>query len=174
MKKQTEIKKNIIKTILILIVLAIFAIIFAFSNQNSEQSTNVSRKITEKLTQNIEWVQKLEKNEREEALLNIEGIIRKMAHFSIYLLLGVTIMSLMLIYHMKLRDKILASFSFGFFYAIFDEVHQLFISGRSGKASDVLIDSCGVLVGIGIVLFIRVIFKKMLKRKRGREEIEML
>lgn len=164
MKEQTEIKKNIIKMTLMLIVFAIFAVIFAFSNQNSEQSTNVSRKITEKLTQNIEWVQRLEKNEKEAVVLKLEVMIRKMAHFSIYLLLGITIMSLMLIYHMKLRDKILVSFSFGFFYAIFDEIHQLFISGRSGKASDVLIDSCGVLVGIAIVLFIRAMFKKILKK----------
>jgi VanZ family protein len=33
-------------------------------------------------------------------------------------------------------------------YAISDEIHQMFIPGRSGQVSDVLIDSTGGLVGI--------------------------
>ena len=37
-------------------------------------------------------------------------------------------------------------------YASSDEVHQLFVDGRSGMASDVVIDSIGTAVGILLVL----------------------
>jgi VanZ family protein len=36
-------------------------------------------------------------------------------------------------------------------YAATDEVHQLFVSGRSGQPTDVLIDACGVLAGVAVV-----------------------
>ena len=36
-------------------------------------------------------------------------------------------------------------------YAVTDEVHQLFVPGRSGRITDVLIDGAGAVVG-GIVV----------------------
>ena len=38
-------------------------------------------------------------------------------------------------------------------YAITDELHQLFINGRSGNFIDVLIDSVGGAIGIAVVYF---------------------
>lgn len=37
-----------------------------------------------------------------------------------------------------------------------DEVHQLFVPGRSCQVTDMLIDSCGVLAGVlaGLALFL--------------------
>ena len=35
-------------------------------------------------------------------------------------------------------------------YAASDEFHQTFIPGRGGQVKDVIIDSCGALVGIGL------------------------
>lgn len=35
-----------------------------------------------------------------------------------------------------------------FVFAISDEIHQIFVFGRSGKATDVLIDFIGVLIGV--------------------------
>lgn len=158
--------KDIMKTILILMIFVTFALIFSFSNQNSQKSMSISRRVTEKLTQNIEWIQKLEKVEKENTLLKIETMIRKIAHFSIYFLFGMIMMSLMSIYHMKLRYKILCSFSIGFFYAIFDEIHQMFIPGRTGRALDVLIDSCGIISGIGIILLIQSIVRKLVSGRK--------
>ncbi|MFP3514028.1 VanZ family protein, partial [Peribacillus sp. SIMBA_075] len=40
------------------------------------------------------------------------------------------------------------AFAFSAFYAATDEVHQLFIPGRSGEARDVLIDSTGAAAGL--------------------------
>jgi len=168
MGKNTKIKKNIIKVSLMILILAIFIMIFAFSNQNAEKSTQLSRKVTEKLTENIKEIQNLDENEKQDVLLKIEVVIRKMAHFSIYMLAGMVIMILMSIYPIKLKNKILCSFTLGVIYAVLDEVHQLFISGRTAKVGDVLIDACGVAIGIGLILMIQWIMNKI-KRNEKKE-----
>ena len=64
-------------------------------------------------------------------------------------------MSLMSTYNnIEQKKKIIISFLIGFFYAISDELHQWFIPGRSALVGDIIIDSCGVLFGIVIIMFI--------------------
>ena len=53
----------------------------------------------------------------------------------------------------------------GILYAITDEVHQLYIPGRSGKWQDVCIDSIGVLLGIFVLLLIVEIIYKIKQKK---------
>jgi VanZ family protein len=36
-------------------------------------------------------------------------------------------------------------------YAVTDEIHQSFVAGRSAQVTDVLIDTAGALVGVGLV-----------------------
>jgi len=40
-----------------------------------------------------------------------------------------------------------------------DEVHQLFVPGRAGQVKDVILDSAGAGVGIGVYLLICKLFK---------------
>ncbi|WP_243096886.1 VanZ family protein [Thermohalobacter berrensis] len=42
------------------------------------------------------------------------------------------------------------SFVFCILYAISDEVHQLFVPGRDAQITDVMIDSAGAFIGIGM------------------------
>lgn len=39
-------------------------------------------------------------------------------------------------------------------YAIIDEIHQLFIDGRSGQIVDVFIDAIGIAIGICLLMII--------------------
>lgn len=45
-------------------------------------------------------------------------------------------------------------------YAIFDEIHQLFVSGRSGNIFDVGIDSLGIMLAVVILLLVKTKYKK--------------
>lgn len=45
-------------------------------------------------------------------------------------------------------------------YAISDEVHQSFVPGRGAQVKDVLIDSAGAIVGIGMSLGLSRLGKK--------------
>jgi len=73
-------------------------------------------------------------------------IIRKTAHFSIYLILG--ILSINLLSSFDIKCIIAFSGLICFIYACTDEFHQLFIMGRSCEMRDVLIDTLGSFVGI--------------------------
>ena len=42
----------------------------------------------------------------------------------------------------------------GIEYATIDEIHQLFIEGRSGQVVDVFIDSIGVSIGICVFMLV--------------------
>ena len=157
-------KINILRIVLITMLLTLFTFIFGFSNQDAEQSSSLSRQITEDVTKNIESIQKLEPNKKEEILGKIEHIIRKLAHFSLYTLVGILSMSLMSTYKIKQIKRIGLSLGIGFLYAISDEFHQSFVPGRGPMVSDVFIDTFGVVFGIVVVMIIIKIFLCVIKR----------
>ena len=149
-------KINILRAILIILLLMMFETIFNFSNQNGEKSGSISREITEKVTKNIKAIQKLEKSEKEKVLGKIEHYIRKLAHFSLYFMVGILIMSLMSTYDLKNIKRMFISWRIGIIYAASDEFHQIFIPDRTASIFDIIIDSCGVFCGI---IFAQLIIK---------------
>ena len=153
-------KINIIRIILLILLLATFYLIFGFSNQNSEQSSGISRNVSKFI---INIINKNESKEiKENKIKTIEPIIRKIAHYTIYTIVGLLLMSLLFTYKIKLLDKYFYSQCIGILYALSDEIHQSFIPGRSAQFSDVLLDSFGVLTGILIVYFIS---RRIIKQK---------
>ena len=137
-------KKNVLK---VLIVLWMF-MIFMFSNQPGSESTRVSDGFISRTIGNVYRV--FHKDVSSDDLVLIQQqythFIRKMAHFSLYMILGILVFSLFNEYNF--RYLILYSLLFCILYAISDEVHQLFVVGRTGQVFDVLIDSCGSFSGI--------------------------
>ncbi len=81
--------------------------------------------------------------------------IRKAAHFTEYLLLGLT-----LEWGMDFRKR---TFLIGTGYAILDEIHQAFVPGRSCEIRDMCIDTVGLLIGMMLMKVIRKQRKKMCK-----------
>ena len=79
---------------------------------------------------------------------SFQHVVRKGAHFSIYLFLGVLCLLAMQTHRVKPAVKIGVSLGICLLYAASDEFHQLFIDGRSGQVSDVLLDFCGSAVGV--------------------------
>jgi VanZ family protein len=55
--------------------------------------------------------------------------------------------------------RILIALGVCMLYAASDEVHQIFIPGRGAQVKDVLIDSAGAFVGIGIALALGLLLK---------------
>lgn len=162
-------KINLLRAILIILLIALFSTIFNFSGQDGEKSGSLSREITESVTKDIKKIQQLETNKKEEVLDAVEHFIRKLAHFSLYTLVGILAMSLMSTYHLKKIKKMGITLGIGVLYAISDEIHQSFIPDRTPLVGDVLIDSCGVMVGIGIV-WISLILAEKIKRERQIRE----
>ena len=163
--------KNIIRVILIVLLIATFVRIFCFSSQDGEESSAVSRKVTTAVTQNVKKIRDMDSKERELTLNKIEHVIRKIAHFSIYTLVGILMMALMSTYDISKRKQILISILVGIMYATSDEIHQYFIPGRSAMVTDVLIDTAGVCLGVLIVLISLQIYIKIYKKRQKSIEI---
>lgn len=141
-------KTNIIRGILILLLFGTFYIIFGFSSQNATESSGISKKVSEVIVE----ITNKDKPIKEKNILvkYLEPRIRKVAHFSIYTLVGFLLMTLCFTYKISINKKIIITMILGFIYACSDEFHQTFVAGRSGEARDVLIDTSGIFIGICI------------------------
>lgn len=164
MKKEKFLYINILRIILIILLLCTFFIIFEFSSQNGEQSGGISRKVTETILKISSNYNQLEEEEKEVVLHRTESIIRKIAHFSIYTVVGFLLMGLLSTYKLKDKWRIIITIVIGIFYAISDEIHQSFLPGRSPKITDVYIDTLGIILGILLVILIRIFYKKVKKK----------
>lgn len=149
--------KRIIYAILIIINCII---IFNFSAQNAEKSSKTSNVIVNKIVTDIS--KKNTKIEKENIANNVTFIVRKAAHFSIYTLLGILLMSEANTFKINTKTKLLICLLFGLLYAASDEFHQKFVSGRSSEIRDVCIDTLGVLFGNLLVIIIGKVIKKII------------
>lgn len=79
----------------------------------------------------------------------ISFIIRKLAHFTEYFILGLLVFNMIRSYDKKIWCAIIICI----LYAISDEVHQMFVPGRSCQFTDMMIDSLGSIVGIYLLKY---------------------
>ncbi len=136
------------KIILWTAVLCLSIQIFGFSSATAKKSGGTSKKISTVVFEVVQKVHPVAPQKREAAYFLCDKIVRKMAHFSEYLLLAVLTLCLARSYQLKLKTSAVISGAYCLFYAITDEVHQLFVPGRSGEVLDVCIDFSGALTGI--------------------------
>ena len=67
-------------------------------------------------------------------------VLRKLAHTAEFAVLGALLV--------RALARPVPAFALGVLYAVSDEVHQHFVSGRRGAPLDVLIDAVGVAIGV--------------------------
>ena len=158
-------QKNVLRGILIVLLLCTFYIIFGFSSQDGEKSGGLSKRITDFILEKSAKYNSLEMSEKEQVNKRTERIIRKIAHFSIYTLVGFLLMALFITYkNIKRKNQICISAILGILYAISDEIHQSFTPGRGPKITDVFIDSLGVFFGMTVILLIVEIINRKNKK----------
>lgn len=118
---------------------ALLVLILIFIWGNSLLPGNASQAISN-------WVQNLLMDPRLDSSGNPEGngILRKIAHFTEFTALGMTLAWL---FGMLQKGKI-KPFTLGVLAACIDETIQAFVPERAPGLRDVCIDSCGVLTGI--------------------------
>ena len=129
-------------------------VIFMFSHQIGTESSILSSGLIKKGIKIVYSLmnQEISIDKLELYVTNFSFIIRKLAHYSEYLILGILMINMLKDYHVLNRDICLLAILLCIIYACTDEIHQLFIIGRSCQIRDVIIDSCGSLSGV-IVYF---------------------
>lgn len=131
----------------------IMIIIFLFSHAPGSTSAQSSGMVTDLVMTTIDKV--FGDSDYIMVFLNYmigmaEFLVRKFAHITEYAALS---FACCYAYDNEKRKKFwLVVILFSFFYAMTDEFHQLFIDGRSGQFSDVMIDMIGVFIGVSIYL----------------------
>ena len=160
-------KNSIVLTLLPVVV--IMGMIFYFSAQPAEDSGAMSSGLTISiLSALVPNFQKLTPEEQRSLCGVVEVIIRKLGHFSEYAVLGFALM----LHIQQIKKQIsvrlpwLWAWGVGALYAVSDELHQGFVPGRSPMVTDVLIDSGGVIAGVGAMLILFWLLERR-KIKRG-------
>ncbi len=134
--------------------------IFMFSANSADTSSKQSGRIVRTVIEIfIPDYDSLSDQRQEQISDTVSFVVRKSAHFAEYLVLGALVFWCLY----KTEDKrlrtslaaVLASI-----YSVTDEVHQLFSDGRSCELRDVLIDSCGGILGALGALLILIIWEK--------------
>ena len=88
-----------------------------------------------------------------------DRLLRKIAHFTEFALLGAVLLRLLRTREARLPVAWLLSLACGIFAACLDELLQHFSPGRSPQLGDVCIDAAGVLTGTLLCLIITIIGK---------------
>lgn len=134
------------KVIKFTLVVCCMLIIFMFSSDSGTASSKKSDSVIINLVDVISN-KKVNNKDRDKYIEKYVFPVRKCAHFTIYLILGILVISLLSEYRILNFKTVLYTLLIVFLYACSDEFHQLFVSSRSSEIRDVLIDSSGGFIG---------------------------
>lgn len=142
------------------------AVIFAFSATEADDSDKQSKEIIYIIAEKIEG----KTADQIENIDSLNHLIRKFAHGSVYFILCILVMNLIL----QVKDKnykfiyVVIAIAISFLYACTDEFHQIFVDGRAGQFTDILIDTFGATLGSALYVLI---FK--IKNKHYKENVQL-
>lgn len=138
----------------IMLLISWMALIFLFSSQNADNSSKVSDGLIVKVSK-IVLGDKYEKITNSKAYGTIVFVVRKSAHMFIYFVLSLIAFSLFYEFYGVSRKTIIFTILFCLLYSISDEIHQLFVDGRSCEVRDVLIDTTSASISCFLNFLVR-------------------
>ncbi len=144
-------------------------IIFYFSSKPAAVSGESSLAISQRIVKIYEEATdtQIEEAKRADALDQVDHIVRKTAHFVEYAVLAAAVALHFTLWKEGKGWRLGVPILITALYAATDELHQVFVPGRSGQLSDVILDSCGAVAG---VLFFA-LFLSIVGRRWGAKKI---
>lgn len=133
------------------------AIIFYFSSRPANQSAGQSSVVTL-------FLQKLFHTKA-----ITEHMVRKFAHFTEFAGLGFLINTALYCSIGKRKPPL--GIAIGSAYAGTDEIHQIFVDGRSCQFTDWALDTAGIVTGAIIFLILNLIIRKIIEHKKEDKKI---
>lgn len=97
-----------------------------------------------------------------------ESLVRKLAHFAEFMMLGFWTMLTLRVYTRHLLAFICWPLFLGLAVAVGDEFLQRYVEGRSSSVVDVGIDFAGVAVGLCVALFLQLLVGAIVSAVRER------
>ena len=128
--------------------------IFSFSLQPAEISSDTSMGFVKSVIGFfLPGVTEYIENMSQEQLDVFHFLVRKCAHFTEYLILGIINFATATVWNIKKCVRTTILFCAGI--ACVDEMIQLFVAGRAGRIQDVILDGVGATVGICFIYFLK-------------------
>lgn len=136
------------KAIYLILITICLITIFLFSSKNAKESNSTSKNL---ISQGIIIYEKITNTNIDNKIVvkKLNYPVRKIAHFTIFLILGIFIYSF--IAETKIDKKVLLSIILCLTCAIFDEIHQIFSLNRTPQILDIIIDVLGSITSITIL-----------------------
>lgn len=156
-----------VRILLWCLIAANMVFIFAMSAQSGLESDSSSGSV-------IIWLLRLFRTdydamspEAQSALvLSWQSVVRTLAHFSEYTLLG--FLAGLQAKQYAIRHAYWVSWGGSVLYALTDEFHQLFVPGRYCDLADICVDASGVLLGTGIAALLLLLVMRHKRRQNGQ------
>lgn len=148
-------RKNVWRIVSALLVIVWMVMIFVMSNFPAETSSKQSGVVVEV----VKTVFKVSPKQPD-LFNNLTTIVRKCAHAFEYFVLGILLLNVIRQFWPAKRKKSWARYWYlavvgASVYAVTDEAHQAFVSGRSCELRDIIIDTLAAGVGVGVVMLFR-------------------
>lgn len=162
MKRQADAarRKNVpwtrFSVVCFVLMLVWMAVIFLFSAQAGEESAVPSSWLADRLVRLLSfWYDGLSEPMQQLWYSRFTFLIRKTAHMSEYAVLAALALCwLRGSFGFSERKNAALAFLLSTVYAATDEFHQIFVAGRAGRLSDVLIDASGAALTIFLLVFV--------------------
>ena len=136
--------QNIHKAISVILLAAVMITIFCLSHQDSTDSAEVSGSV-------VSWLYELLKIDLP------DGTVRTIAHGCEYAALGFLMLNALRSFRQSFNP--ILSVLLSFFYAVTDEIHQLFVPGRAFQLVDLAVDLTGIILGTAAFIILVNIIK---------------
>ena len=142
------------KIVYLLLLILWIIIIYMLSNQTGDISGGSSEGIIKNTLEIIYSIFNISKENINEVVHILHNPIRECAHAFEYFVLG--LLTFKNLENFNIKNKYVITLLLCFTFALFDEVHQLFINGRTFQIIDITIDT----LGFSLVLILLKIIKK--------------
>ena len=127
-------------------------VIFMFSAEPDTESSELSGSVSYRIVSVVNTITASHWDEKE--LLDkaelIDYPVRKCAHMSEYAIL--TLLGYVAFSFLHGRRRFVIPIAMTFLYACTDEIHQLFVPGRAGRFTDVLIEPQRTVILLGLLI----------------------
>lgn len=151
-----------IKVVSCIATIAVMALIFFFSSQTAAVSSQTSSGITRKIAELLAVITQTDDVKSIQEVLHT--IVRKAAHFTLFFILALSAANTFFqLFGLEKGKLFIITVAFCLFYAITDEVHQMFVPGRAAMLNDIMIDLFGSFCGGGIFILLRYLYKRRKK-----------
>ena len=160
-------KKRIIpRAVFIALTALILVFIFIMSSKPADESDELSITFGYRLCELFKpGFKGLPESEKKSYASQINHFIRKAAHFTEFAVLGALFFTDFYLFDVRRTRCVIFGFLSGAAAAVFDEIHQIFVPGRAGMITDVLLDFAGVVTGCLLVFAVTLCFTAAVTRR---------